>query len=726
MSFKGKTSRALAALLSLVMAFGLLGSAPVSGSAKAADELQIGAGIGDITGPITEISTGYNSLGDTMQGVMMKLYARAFVAADGDSRVCYVSAEIVHMTESIKPGVLKELKARGLGDYYTEENLMLAATHCHSSPSNTSWYALYDLVNGVPGFDDLYYKIVVQGIADAIENAHNSMQAGTIKIASGNIENAVYNRSLEAYNWNIDAEDFSETVNTEMTLLRFDGADGSAIGEFNWFGSHGTSNSIDNVLVSADHKGYAAFSFEQLMGSGFVAAFAQNESGDSSPNQPQEDVTADFLRPVDLDSSLDLIENEIVHGDKELSKALELYNRASQALSASVDCRHTNVDFSNIKVDPQYIGEYAMPYDDIENAYTGTPCIGAGIMAGDEEGAPVDSAAEGQVKNTFTLGDDGQWIKNEFNFTELQLSGLQYLLGPLWPVAQGFLGSNRHEELQKEKVVCLPVGDLMQTIQPLQIITIGELAIVGVPFEYTTMQARRTRAVLEETLAPAGITKVVFSTLTNSYSQYVTTREEYAAQNYEGSTVLFGPWSGSALTQELDTLCQSLVDGVPANAGPSAPDKTYSPIIKTSAAATGVVRDSGDFGKVITDVNAGYGYGEKVTAVFQGSAPRNVPQCRAWGTLDRFYPEGYSYMEVQQKTADGSWQTIRTEADPYTTFSWARDGANLSPKSLVTLTWLLKGDIENGTYRFKYNGLSKNIFGSYKAFSGVSSEFTVE
>ena len=717
--------RILAAALCLVMTLGLLGSAPVSGSARAADELLVGAGVGDITGPITEISTGYNSLGDTMEGIMMKLYARAFIVSDGEERICYVSAEIVHMTESIKPGVLKELSKRGLTQY-TEENTMLAATHCHSSPSNTSWYALYDLINGVPGFDDLYYKVVVQGIADAVENAHNSLRPGSIKLASGKVEDAVYNRSLEAYGWNIDAAEYPETLNTEMTLLRFDGADGSAVGELNFFGSHGTSNSINNTLVSSDHKGYAAYSFEQLMGDGFVAAFAQNESGDASPNRPQEDVTADFLRPVDIDPALDVIENEIVHGEKELNAALALYNSADDTLSANVDFRYTNVDFSSIKVDPEYIGKYHMPYDDTENAATGTPCIGAGIMAGDEEGAPVDSAAEGQVKNTFTQNEDGSWTKNEFDFTSLDLSGLQYILGPLWPTAMTVIGSSRHDELQAEKVVCLPVGDLMQTIQPLQVFTIGELAIVGVPFEYTAMQARRTRAVLEKTLAPAGVKKVVFSTLTNSYSQYVTTREEYAAQNYEGSTVLFGPWSGAALTQELDTICQNLADGVPSDHGPAAADKSSAPILKTSAAVTGVVRDSGNFGKVVTDVNAAYFKGEKVTAVFQGAAPRNVAQCRIWGTLDKLYPDGYSYMEIQQKDADGNWAAVCTESDPYTTFSWARDGANLSPKSLVTLSWLLKGDAEAGTYRMKYNGISKNLFGSYKAFSGVSGEFTVE
>jgi len=733
MKVKGK--RFLAGLLGLAMSLGILLGAGVPDVSAASDSMYIGAGIGDITGPVTEISTGYNSLGDLMSGVLMKLYARAFIAADSkdagaNSRVCYVSAEIVHMTESIKPGVIKELKARGLGDLYNESNVMLAATHCHSSASNTSWYALYDLVNGVPGFDDLYYNIVVDGIADAIENAHNSLKPGSISINSGNISNAVYNRSLEGYSWNIDAENYPETLNTEMTLLAFRGADGSDVGELNWFGSHGTSNGITNRLISADHKGYAAYTFEQEMGNGFVAAFAQNESGDASPNQPQaDDVTLNFLRPVDMDPSLNVIENEVVHGSKELNKAKELYSSANTTLSNTVSSVYTNIDFSNISVDSSYIGDYHMPYDDIENASTSVPCIGAAIMAGDEEGAPVDWAEEGEVKHTYSLDEEtGEYVRSEFEFTDLQLKGLEYVLGALWPTAMQIIGSDQYYEDQMEKVVCLPVDKLMQTVQQLQILRIGEFAIVGVPFELTSMQARRTTAVLENTLAAAGVTKVVFSTLTNGYSQYVTTREEFAAQNYEGSTCLFGPWSGAALTQELDKLAMNIVNGTSADIGTPAPVISNNLVMKTHYAQTGVVIDKGSFGNVVTQANDSYSIGETVSVTFQSAALRNVPQCRTNGKLDKFFPNGFNYFEIQKQNADGTWTTVRTESDPYTTITWQRDGSDVSTKSTVTIQWLLKDNPEAGTYRIQYNGVAKVrlAINAYKAYTGTSNTFVIK
>ncbi|MEE1299118.1 MAG: neutral/alkaline non-lysosomal ceramidase N-terminal domain-containing protein, partial [Acutalibacteraceae bacterium] len=139
---------AVALLLALVMVVSVVSTA-FAANAKAGT-VRVGVGKGDITGPITDISTGYNSLGDLMKGLLTRLNARAFIVETNGEPQVYVSAELVHMTESIKPGVLKELKKRGLSQY-NEQNTMIAATHAHSSTSNTSWYALYDLINGVPG-----------------------------------------------------------------------------------------------------------------------------------------------------------------------------------------------------------------------------------------------------------------------------------------------------------------------------------------------------------------------------------------------------------------------------------------------------------------------------------------------------------------------------------------------------------------------------------------------
>ena len=699
-------------------------------SAKTSNKMLVGVGKADITGPITNISTGYNSLGDLMEGLLMRLNARAFIVVNNGEPMVYVSAELVHMTESIKPGVIKELASRGLTQY-TESNVMIACTHCHSSTSNTSWYGLYDLINGVPGYDDDSYNVIVQGIADAIEEADADLAPGSVTLSYADTDIENYNRSLDAAKWNVnydaskyssDLEAVAETVNDEMSVFTFKHDGEGAVGLLSFFASHGTSNGIDNTLVASDHKGYAAYYVEQEMGDGFVAAFAQNESGDASPNQPNEEDYHDaFLRPNDVDSSIDAIENEIVDGQQEADAALKILkggkNITTINLSDVTNISYTTVDFSNISVDKTYIGEYYMPYDDIDNASTSEPCIGAGIIAGDEEGAPVDNAEEGTVRHNFTIDENGNVVRTAYDFSTIDLYGLESIMGDLWPTAMKILQSDSYDDAQMEKVVCLAVGNLMEKTQPLQIYQIGEAAIVAVPFELTTEQAARTREVLESTLSKVGVKKVIFSTLTNSYSQYVTTREEYAAQHYEGSTCLFGPWSGAALTQELDKMAQNIVNGTETDPGPGMVTEKPAVLIDTVFSIAPSTIDIGDSSAIITDVNSNYQNGDTVTAVFNGADPRHITELKLKGEL----PDDYTYMEVQKLT-NGNWVTIKDDEDPYTYYKYSSD--SLLEQDLASVNWLLR-DVEDGTYRLVYNGYSLDAFGNYNYFTAYSSEFTV-
>ncbi|GJZ44343.1 RNA-directed DNA polymerase, eukaryota, reverse transcriptase zinc-binding domain protein [Tanacetum coccineum] len=84
-------------------------------------------------------------------------------------------------------------------------------------------------------------------------------------------------------------------------------------------------------------------------------------------------------------------------------------------------------------------------------------------------------------------------------------------------------------------------GDKKPTIVPIQILRIGKLVILSVPGEFTTMSGRRLRESVKQTLIRSGIgefdndTHVVIAGLTNTYSQYVATPEEYQQQRYEAA-----------------------------------------------------------------------------------------------------------------------------------------------------------------------------------------------
>ena len=61
----------------------------------------------------------------------------------------------------------------------------------------------------------------------------------------------------------------------------------------------------------------------------------------------------------------------------------------------------------------------------------------------------------------------------------------------------------------------------------------GQFYIIGVPGEFTTMSGRRLRDSVLKTLLEEGMTKesqVVIAGLSNVYSDYIATFEEYQAQ----------------------------------------------------------------------------------------------------------------------------------------------------------------------------------------------------
>ena len=72
-----------------------------------------------------------------------------------------------------------------------------------------------------------------------------------------------------------------------------------------------------------------------------------------------------------------------------------------------------------------------------------------------------------------------------------------------------------------------------------QLALIGSVAIACVPGEFTTMAGRRLRDVITDTVARLGgptISQVILAGLCNTYSDYITTPEEYEVQN--GSVLL--------------------------------------------------------------------------------------------------------------------------------------------------------------------------------------------
>jgi neutral ceramidase len=418
----------------------------------------------------------------------------------------------------------------------------------------------------------------------------------------------------------------------------------------------------------------------------FVAAFAQSDAGDVSPNEVILGTPNTVVRPCDgsPDPECDDLANAALHGDKQYARALELYAAADELVRGPVDGRLAFFDMEAVDVDSQYTGDGPK--------HTCVAAIGFSIAAGAEDGTAVAFIDEG--------------IKFGENFPPITID----------PVDQAC-----HEE----KAILLPVGRMQPypwspTILPAQVLRLGSVAIVPVPFEITTISGDRLRATVLAHLVDTGVERAVIAGLSNGYSSYVTTREEYAAQHYEGAFTQFGPWTLAAWQQNFAAVSDALKTGVPAVDTGVPLDLSDDQVVQTPP----VVADSpcllpdaflcpGEkFGDVVQDPPAMVAPGEHVVVRFRGAHPRNDLRT------------GTGYLEVQR--ADDDWAVVARDWDPETTFRWQRTGGMLSPTSEVTIDWRVPLDAAPGEYRIVYHGDAKPLVGPISAFTGTSPTFMVQ
>jgi len=270
-----------------------------------ASTYQVGTGIADITGPAAQANMmGMAQISQVTAGIQLRLFARAFVFADlsdavqpnsarsaNATRLAFVSVDIALIPGGITRAVVERLQAHyGSPDVYSYQNIMLSATHTHSGPGGYSTEALYDLTSF--GFLERNFECIADGIANAIIQADERRAPGRAFMRNGQLYKSNINRSAYSYPFNANASNYEYDVDKNTTLIRLQHENGDEVGMVQWFSVHGTSMNNTNSLISGDNKGFASWVLERMHnppsampGTGkFVAAFAQSNEGDVSPN----------------------------------------------------------------------------------------------------------------------------------------------------------------------------------------------------------------------------------------------------------------------------------------------------------------------------------------------------------------------------------------------------------------------------------------------------------
>ncbi|MEW1682336.1 neutral/alkaline ceramidase [Streptomyces sp. NPDC093594] len=666
-----------------VTGLGLAGAhlaAPGAAAAAAEDGgYLVGRGISDATGEVAEVGMmGYGRFDQQAAGLHTRLRARAFVVVEEASgrRVLLIVADSPMIFESVHRAVLRRLK-QAYGDLYTEQNVLITATHTHAGPGGYSHHLLYNTTTF--GFHKATFEAVADGLFEAARNAHEDLAPSELLLSHGTLTGASVNRSRTAFDRNpkADRDHFPDAVDPLTTLLRVE-RDGRTVGAVNWFPVHGTSMSGDNRLISADNKGYAAYHWERevhgvdYLADGspvFVSAFAQTNSGDMSPNLDLVPPTT----PADFESTR-------AGGLRQYEAAAAQAEGPGARLAGPVDSRLVYIDLSDVTVRPEFTG-------DGRTHRTSKPCVGAAMAAGSLEDGPA-----------FPGFDEG-----ENPFWDAISNSLIYTVSP------------ELKQAQAPKDVFVPIGEMnriypwVQERVPVMLMRIGALYLIGVPGEVTVCAGLRLRRTVAG-IVGAPLDDVLVAGYSNAYFHYVTTPEEYDAQQYEGGSTLFGRWQLPALQQTAAELAVSLRDGTSLPLGPEPPDLTG----KALALQPGVVLDAPPlfrkFGDVLVRPRETYRPGERVEVVFAGAHPGN--------DLHR----GDTYLRIERRDSGGAWHTVADDGDWTTRFHWARDGVAASK---ITITWDVPQGTPSGTYRVVYHGDAKSLGGKVSPITGVSTAFQV-
>ncbi|WP_214480180.1 neutral/alkaline non-lysosomal ceramidase N-terminal domain-containing protein [Bacillus sp. SM2101] len=661
----------------------------------------VGAGMYDITGPAAEVvMMGYADSAQKTEGLHFRLRSRAFIMKEKDTNnnVVFVSADVGQIFHSVTQGVINKLEQNGYGHLYNYSNVILSATHSHSGPGGYSHEGLYNV--STFGFHEENYQAIVDGIYESIIRAHYNLEPGYVEITEGYLDGTSANRSIEAYNNNPESErsKFQDSVDKTVTHLNFRNQQGELLGIINWFAVHPVSMSQENHLISGDNKGYASYLYEQEMETDynanktFVAAFAQSNEGDVTPN-----IFGDGKGYGDDD-----FDSTKRSGEIQFEKAKALSNLAETRLTGQISSRHEFVDFSNLVVDPQYT--------DGEERRTYPSTMGYSFAAGTEDGRTnLPVFVEGMTQPEYSV--DG--YDNLVTYAQ----GLLTLVPQIGEMS-GVLYPELWEQHYPKPILFAPSevspDPWTPQIIPLQMVQIGQLSILAVPAEFTSMAGRRLKESVNEHMAPQfnGENYVVIAGLSNSYSSYVTTPEEYDIQHYEGASTQFGKWTLSGYLQEFDKLSNAIINNEAIAPGPLPKDLSNEQVYFD----IGIIFDAPpifkNFGDVKEDVQSSYQKGNIVSVSFWSGHPNNNFRTQS------------TYLEVQ-KLENGEWITVANDGDWETKFRWIRESTILGTSSSL-IEWEIPYDADAGDYRIVHYGAYQTITGKVYEYEGTSSEFTVE
>jgi neutral ceramidase len=465
--------------------------------------LLAGVGRADITPRPGMPTAGYATNGNSGKGFRTRLYARVIYLKSVDRKpVALVQCDLLAGSELVHRR-LAELVARktdlDLG------GIMMSATHTHSGPGNllgSNFYVMHAANTG--GLDLQFFDFVTGQIAQAIVDAYNDRRPARIATGSAEVYGFTRNRSISAYraNRNADpekAKDIRKAVNPGMHMVRIDCLDEKSgayvpAGALTSFSIHGTSVPSRNTLYNADVHAYMERELEWEIvrkhgATRFAHAVVNGTHADNAPDcAPDCQGYRDSRR---LGVGLG-------------RKAVELFDSLAGGLRADVEVRAAlrEIDYYRDNT-----------IDGI--ALCDPPRVGNPLLAGAADGGPTP------VLSVLPFVKEGS---------------------RRWVFTGGCQGNKRIVAWPFQSLI-LPRDEFPHVIT-YQALQLGDMVLLPLPYEVTMESGRRIAEACRKSALEGGMgadTRIVVVSVSNGYTGYCTTPEEYGEQRYEGGHTIYGP-----------------------------------------------------------------------------------------------------------------------------------------------------------------------------------------
>lgn len=470
----------------------------------------------DITTPIGIPKMGYSAWAREADGFRTRLKARAFyLKGEGSQPVVIVQADLPASSLVLRHKVA-ETVAKATDIPFSA--ITIHATHTHSGPGQYYESDFYNTFgSNKPGFDPDVFSFLAQQISDAVIDAWRTRQPARIAVGETEIYGATKNRSIGAYVQNHNVQDKRaddaaalRAVNPKITLVRIDVQDSDSqwkpLGAFSTFAIHGTGIPPFTHPYHGDVWAFMERDLETRITNRYHPSWKpihgpfEANHGDNNPNY-----------------------HTGLRGDSETRRIGLMIARQTWALFRELDSqlkdnlviRHAmrEIDLLNPR------GDEAQPLCD--RAIVGAATVGA---AKGDEVFPISYLppfAAGWPKKIFA---DNCHAQKNWMLSWLQVWGLQ---------------SNRYPHRVNASAS-----------------QIGDLVLIGLPFEITFESGNRIRAAVRQALTAQALqqqtvppTFIAVSSHTNGFFGYSTTPEEYSQQYYEGGHTIYGPGTTEFLSR---------------------------------------------------------------------------------------------------------------------------------------------------------------------------------